>query len=555
MKKRITRFIALTMSVMIIFITPAFAVNYGDELKNSPNHTYTVKFSDVDSNYWAYSYIMEMVNRGVLNGYPNGKFYPDKYITRAELAKILTIASGLSITDAKDAGFSDVGDNDWFKPYVNAAANYLNGYNVFGSLMYIPQRDAIREDLAVALVKLKGYDIYGRDESILSTMFTDADSISGDAKAYIATALEKGLISGYEDDTFRGQNSITRAEASALLWRAYQYGNGNKNFDLTTASPATPSPTQTPVPTPKPTQTPVPIPEVTATPEPVYEADYVASMIVTDKIKYHCYDNKRNLVYFNIENDRYIKSFNPQTEEVANVLSLDEFKYYTDGGYYKNAKIVPLYNVSASPLLYDSLNDRLYIRVGYKSFIDPNDYEPSDKSKAMAILYDLRSGEYTQTSKTVTPLFFLTKDKYISYRQMCEASLDENVYDNYEKNYQIGESSQAIYKDGKAYYIYKNGEYYHGFWVYDLATGKNEQREIKKTFKDTWTNDGESFYFVSDKNEIIKYELNGKMTKLLDLNDVENKDYRGFTGKLYKCSNNRYCFVGDDGLKFIKKVN
>ena len=215
-----------------LFITPAFAVNYGDELKNSPNHTYTVRFSDVDSNYWAYSYIMEMVNRGVLNGYPNGKFYPDKYITRAELAKILTIASGLSITDAKDAGFSDVGDNDWFKPYVNAAANYLNGYNVFGSLMYIPQRDAIREDLAVALVKLKGYDIYGRDESILSTMFTDADSISGDAKAYIATALEKGLISGYEDDTFRGQNSITRAEASALLWRAYQYGNGNKNFEF-----------------------------------------------------------------------------------------------------------------------------------------------------------------------------------------------------------------------------------------------------------------------------------------------------------------------------------
>ena len=42
MKKIITRFIALTMSVMILFMIPAFAVNYGDELKNSPNHTYTV---------------------------------------------------------------------------------------------------------------------------------------------------------------------------------------------------------------------------------------------------------------------------------------------------------------------------------------------------------------------------------------------------------------------------------------------------------------------------------------------------------------------------------
>ena len=131
-------------------------------------------------------------------------------------------------------------------------------------------------------------------------------------------------------------------------------------------------------------------------------------MIVTDKIKYHCYDNKRNLVYFNIENDRYIKSFNPQTEEVANVLSLDEFKYYTDGGYYKNGDIA--ISSPASPLFYDSLNDRLYIKIQYKSFIDPDDYEPSDKTKRMAVLYDLRSGEYTQTSKTDTPVFFLTKD-------------------------------------------------------------------------------------------------------------------------------------------------
>ena len=88
-----------------------------------------------------------------------------------------------------------------------------------------------------------------------------------------------------------------------------------------------------------------------------------------------------------------------------------------------------------------------------------------------------------------------------------------------------------------------------------MADDKVEQRKIEKTFKDTWTNNGECFYFISSKNEIIKYELNGKMTKLLDLSTVENKDYRGFTGKMYKCSNNRYCFIGDDGLKLIKKIN
>ena len=172
--------------------------------------------------------------------------------------------------------------------------------------------------------------------------------------------------------------------------RKHRYGNDNKAFGDVSQTPSTNNPTITPKasaePTPsampEPTQPPVSTPEVTSTPEPIYEADYVASMIVTDKIKYHCYDSKRNLVYFNIENDRYIKSFNPQTEEVANVLSLDEFKYYTDDGYYKNAVISN--SSPASPLLYDALNDRLYIRVGYKSFIDPNDYEPSDKSKGMA---------------------------------------------------------------------------------------------------------------------------------------------------------------------------
>lgn len=41
------------------------------------------------------------------------------------------------------------------------------------------------------------------------------------------------------------------------------------------------------------------------------------------------------------------------------------------------------------------------LRDRYKRFIDPNDYEPLNK----------------------------TKDKYISYKQMCEASLDESVYD------------------------------------------------------------------------------------------------------------------------------
>ena len=167
-----------------------------------------------------YDYFFEMNVRGVLSGYPNGYFYPENYVTRAEFAKIMTVASGLPLDYDSYNAYTDVNQNDWYYPYVLTARYYLCGYTMNGSIYYLPETNALREDIAVALVKLKGYDTTGYDESILKAMFTDYQSISDDAKPYVATALEKGLISGYEDNTFRGQNSITRAEAATLLWRA-----------------------------------------------------------------------------------------------------------------------------------------------------------------------------------------------------------------------------------------------------------------------------------------------------------------------------------------------
>ena len=208
---------------MFANITSSLAVDYGEELQNQPNKTYTRTFSDVPESYWAFSYIEEMVDRGVLSGYPNGRFYPDNNVSRAEFAKIMVTAGGILLSYDSTQYFQDVPISHWSHPYVSSAMYYLTGYNTPYGNYYYPDQAALREDIAVALVKLKGYDLLGADESILTTMFTDASSISSDAKKYVAVAVERGLISGYEDNTFKGQSSITRAEAATLLWRAYQY--------------------------------------------------------------------------------------------------------------------------------------------------------------------------------------------------------------------------------------------------------------------------------------------------------------------------------------------
>lgn len=272
----------LSLAMMLSAISPAFAavVNYGDELTNMPNKNYTQKFSDVPASYWAFNYIAEMAERNVLSGYPDGKFYPNNNVTRAEFAKIMTAAAGLKISIGYSS-YEDVDYTDWCSPYIEAARYYLSGYVSNGKSYYMPNNNALREDIAVALVKLKGYDTTGFDLSLLQTMFSDWKSISTGAQPYVAVAVEQELISGYDDGTFKGQQGITRAEAATLLWRAYQYGNNNKDFEQEVIETPKPEPTVAPTkepekevikpttaPEPEETQKPEKTEEPTKTPEP-----------------------------------------------------------------------------------------------------------------------------------------------------------------------------------------------------------------------------------------------------------------------------------------------
>ena len=223
---------AITAVVALTSVLPVSAIDYGKEYENKPSGTYDVKFKDVSRNYWAFEYIGEMQKRGIINGDPDGKYYPDNYVERCEFAKIMVGAAGLRTGDASGEYFADVKYNDWFYEYVETAKEYLTGYKSFGQNYFRPNNYALREDIAVALVKLKGYDTKNTDQNILQTMFSDYDSISASAKPYVATAVDRGLVSGYDDGTFKGQDSITRAEAAAMLWRAYQYGHDNKTTEV-----------------------------------------------------------------------------------------------------------------------------------------------------------------------------------------------------------------------------------------------------------------------------------------------------------------------------------
>lgn len=271
MKKLITAMLVLALGIGNVLASP---VEYGEELAGQPDKEYAQIFPDVAKTHWAFLYISDMVERDILSGYPDGTFRPEDKVSRAEFARIMASAAGLEVKSASVSTFADVAITDWYSPYIETAKYFLSGYNISGEMVYAPNSKALREDIAVAMVKMKGYDVSDADIGALEEMFTDHQGISEFAKKYIAVALERGLISGYEDNTFRPQNTITRAESAALLWRTCQYGNDNK-VDVIEPTPApeeTPEPTPTPKPTPGPTEEPEetlePIPTPTPKPTP-----------------------------------------------------------------------------------------------------------------------------------------------------------------------------------------------------------------------------------------------------------------------------------------------
>ncbi len=231
MKKSIS---ILILSAMLssLFIIPVLAAN-----NSQTANVYPQSFYDLPKEHWAFMYIADLVSRGVITGYGDGSFRPNGIVTRAEWAAIMVRAANIP-SGSSNAAYPDMANSHWANKYINAAKSYMTSFE--NGKSFRPDIAILREDATVAMVKLKGYNTNNADYSYING-FKDQSSISASCRKYVALAVEKGLIKGFDDKTFRGQATLTRAEAATLLWSAFQNGNDDKVVENDIAVSAKPS--------------------------------------------------------------------------------------------------------------------------------------------------------------------------------------------------------------------------------------------------------------------------------------------------------------------------
>ncbi len=200
-------------------------------------------FYDVSDDFWATPYIQDLADREIISGYGDGSFLPNNNVARAEYAKMLSRIAGLPIPNNQTSPYSDVDVNEWYFPYVSAISSYMNGYSENDRLVFKPFDNATREDVIVALMKVRGDDLseyyYTDMNSLLSDTFWDYESIAVHNRPYIAEAVKLGFITGHQDGSFKGSDPITRAEICAVLYRAYPDGDSAVTGTTATVTPET----------------------------------------------------------------------------------------------------------------------------------------------------------------------------------------------------------------------------------------------------------------------------------------------------------------------------
>lgn len=175
--------------------------DYKPEIKNP--------FKDVKKGDPFYDEILWAADNGIIKGDGTGNYNPDDGITRAQIVMILWNAAG-NEEASKPSGFADVKDDAWYAKAVAWAVE--NGITNGTDNGFEPDRVCTRAEIVTFLHRANN-----KPAPTAAASFTD---LTQDwYKDAVAWAVENGITKGVGDNRFAPNDTCTRGQAAAFMYR------------------------------------------------------------------------------------------------------------------------------------------------------------------------------------------------------------------------------------------------------------------------------------------------------------------------------------------------
>lgn len=175
-------------------------------------------FSDVEvTSYWATKEISMLADKNIIAGFPDGTFRPEDGVTRAQFAKIISLALGFEPAAGATANFPDVLADNWATGYIATAAEkgLIKGFpdGTFG-----PEQPVTTAQVLAIIARAKAYPAGA------GTAFSDVASDYwgfGEIMACYANKIVRmpDPFIVFYGDKLSPENGATRSQASVFVAR------------------------------------------------------------------------------------------------------------------------------------------------------------------------------------------------------------------------------------------------------------------------------------------------------------------------------------------------
>jgi minor extracellular protease Epr len=185
-------------------------------------------FIDVSSEHWAYGEINACLAAGIVGGYEDGTYHPERSVSRAQMAVYISLALA-GDDESVPAGtptpsFPDVAPDHWAYRYVEYAKtqNIVGGYE---DGTYHPEFPVTRGQMAVyvarAIVDPTGEDGLASYTPPGTPTFPD---VATDHWAYkhVEYCQAQAIVGGFRDGTYQPDTVVTRDQMAVYVQRAFE---------------------------------------------------------------------------------------------------------------------------------------------------------------------------------------------------------------------------------------------------------------------------------------------------------------------------------------------